>query len=145
MEDFQMFVKQLSVFMENKPGRLYHLTKTLGDNGIDLVTLSIADTKDFGIVRFIARDNAKALEVLRKAGFTVGETELIGIEVDDRAGALSRVLEILEENNISIEYLYSFVLTSCKKAKILLRVENAAEALKILEKENISLLSEKIL
>lgn len=140
-----MFVKQLSVFMENKPGRLYHLTNTLGENGIDLVTLSIADTKDYGIVRFIARDNKKALEVLKNAGFTVGETELIGIEVDDESGALSRVLGIFEHNNISIEYLYSFVITNCKKAKILLRVENAEAALKMLEKENISLLSEKIL
>jgi hypothetical protein len=131
--------------MENKPGRLFHLTKTLGDNGIDLVTLSIADTKDYGIVRFIARDNKKALEVLKNAGFTVGETELIGIEVKDEAGALSRVLGILEKNNISIEYLYSFVPSSCQSAKILLRVEDAQGAVKILEKENISLLSEKIL
>ena len=140
-----MFVKQLSVFMENKPGRLYHLTNTLGENGIDLVTLSIADTKDYGIVRFIARDNKKALEVLKKAGFTVGETELIGIEVKDEAGALARVLGIFDKNGISIEYLYSFVLTNCSTAKILLRVEDAENALKILEKEDISLLSEKIL
>lgn len=140
-----MFVKQLSVFMENKPGRLYHLTKTLGDNGIDLVTLSIADTKDYGIVRFIARDNKRALEVLKKEGFTVGETELIGIEVSDRAGALASALKVLEQNSISIEYLYSFVHTGSGKAKILLRVEDAGKALKAFEKEDAEILSEKIL
>ncbi len=86
-----MLVKQLSVFMENRPGRLYKLTNALGKEGIDFVTLSIADTKDFGIVRFIARDNEKAYEILKQAGFTVGITELIGVEVNDRPNALRKL------------------------------------------------------
>ena len=93
-----MLVKQLSVFMENRPGRLYKLTHTLGEEGIDFVTLSIADTKDFGIVRFIARDNDRAYEVLKKAGFTVGITELIGVEVEDRPNALAKVVQLMEES-----------------------------------------------
>lgn len=140
-----MFVKQLSVFMENKPGRLFHLTKTLGESGVDLVTLSIADTKDFGIVRFIARDNKKALEAVKKAGFTASETELIGVEIKDEPGALSRVLGIFNDSGISIEYLYSFVLTGTSSAKILLRVEDTKRALELLERENIPLLNEKFL
>ncbi len=140
-----MLVKQLSVFMENRPGRLYKLTNALGKEGINFVTLSIADTKDFGIVRFIARDNDRAYEILKREGFTVGQTELIGVEVDDQPNALATVIEILDEKNINIEYLYSFVLTNHNTAKILMRVENTDAALKVLQEKGIKLLSEKIL
>ena len=140
-----MLVKQLSVFMENRPGRLYKLTNALGKEGINFVTLSIADTKDFGIVRFIARDNDRAYEILKREGFTVGQTELIGVEVDDQPNALATVIEILDEKNINIEYLYSFVLTNHNTAKILMRVENTDAVLKILQEKGIKLLSEKIL
>ena len=140
-----MVVKQLSVFMENRPGRLYQLTHALGKEGIDFVTLSIADTKDFGIVRFIARDNERAYEILKNEGFTVGQTELIGVEVEDNPNALASVIEILDEKNINIEYLYSFVLTNHNTAKILMRVENTEQAVKVLEEKGIKLLSEKIL
>ena len=140
-----MLVKQLSVFMENRPGRLYKLTNALGKEGINFVTLSIADTKDFGIVRFIARDNDRAYEILKREGFTVGQTELIGVEVDDQPNALATVIEILDEKNMNIEYLYSFVLTNHNTAKILMRVENTDAALKILQEKGIKLLSEKIL
>ena len=140
-----MLVKQLSVFMENRPGRLYKLTHALGKEGIDFVTLSIADTKDFGIVRFIARDNERAYEILKNEGFTVGQTELIGVEVEDNPNALASVIEILDGKNINIEYLYSFVLTNHNTAKILMRVENTEQAVKVLEEKGIKLLSEKIL
>ena len=131
--------------MENRPGRLYKLTHALGKEGIDFVTLSIADTKDFGIVRFIARDNERAYEILKNEGFTVGQTELIGVEVEDNPNALASVIEILDEKNINIEYLYSFVLTNHNTAKILMRVENTEQAVKVLEEKGIKLLSEKIL
>ena len=140
-----MLVKQLSVFMELWPGRLYKLTHALGKEGIDFVTLSIADTKDFGIVRFIARDNEKAYEVLKNEGFTVGITELIGVEVADRPNALAEVVQLMEESNINIEYLYSFVLTNHNSAKILMRVNDTERAVNLLEAKGIKLLSEKIL
>lgn len=140
-----MLVKQLSVFMENRPGRLYKLTHALGQEGIDFVTLSIADTKDYGIVRFIARDNDRAYEILEQAGFTVGQTELIGVEVEDKPNALAEVIALLEEENINIEYLYSFVLTNHNSAKILMRVEDTERAVKLLGERGIKLLSEKIL
>ena len=140
-----MLVKQLSVFMENRPGRLYKLTHALGQEGIDFVTLSIADTKDYGIVRFIARDNDRAYEILKQAGFTVGQTELIGVEVEDKPNALAEVIALLEEENINIEYLYSFVLTNHNSAKILMRVEDTERAVKWLGERGIKLLSEKIL
>ncbi len=140
-----MLVKQLSVFMENRPGRLYKLTHALGQEGIDFVTLSIADTKDYGIVRFIARDNDRAYEILKQAGFTVGQTELIGVEVEDKPNALAEVIALLEEENINIEYLYSFVLTNHNSAKILMRVEDTERAVKLLGERGNKLLSEKIL
>ena len=140
-----MLVKQLSVFMENRPGRLFKLTNALGKEGIDFVTLSIADTKDFGIVRFIARDNEKAYEVLKREGFTVGQTELIGVEVDDKPNALAEVVALMEEADMNIEYLYSFVLTNHNTAKILMRVEDTDRAVKMLEEKGIKMLSEKIL
>ena len=142
-----MLVKQLSVFMENRPGRLSKLTHTLGKEGIDFVTLSIADTKDFGIVRFIARENERAYEVLKREGFTVGITELIGVEVDDKPNALAEVVALIEEADTNIEYLYSFVLTERNTAKILMRVDDkdAARAVSLLTEKGIRLLSEKIL
>ncbi len=140
-----MLVKQLSVFMENKPGRLYKLTNALGKEGLDFVTLSIADTKDYGIVRFIARDNDKAYEVLKNAGFAVEQTSLIGVEVPDVPNALAEVIGLLEKEDINIEYLYSFVLTNYNTAKILLKVEDTDKAIKLFEGKGIKLLSEKIL
>ncbi len=140
-----MLVKQLSVFMENRPGRLYKLTNALGKAGIDFVTLSIADTKDFGIVRFIARDNERAYEILKKEGFTVGITVRLGVEVDDKPNALAEVVALMEEANMNIEYLYSFVLTNHNSAKILMRVEDTDRAVRLLEGKGIRLLSEKIL
>ena len=142
-----MLVKQLSVFMENRPGRLSKLTHTLGKEGIDFVTLSIADTKDFGIVRFIARENERAYEVLKREGFTVGITELIGVVVDDKPNALAEVVALIEEADMNIEYLYSFVLTERNTAKILMRVDDkdAARAVSLLTEKGIRLLSEKIL
>ena len=142
-----MLVKQLSVFMENRPGRLSKLTHTLGKEGIDFVTLSIADTKDFGIVRFIARENERAYEVLKREGFTVGITELIGVEVDGKPNALAEVVALIEEADMNIEYLYSFVLTERNTAKILMRVDDkdTARAVSLLTEKGIRLLSEKIL
>ncbi len=139
-----MLVKQLSVFMENRPGRLFSLTQTLGKQGIDLVTLSIADTQDYGIVRFIARDNDKAFQVLKDAGFMVSQTELIGIEVADSPNALADVISLLEAENINIEYLYSFF-SNQNRAKILLRVKDTDKAVNILTVNGIKLLSEKIM
>ena len=140
-----MLVKQLSVFMENRPGRLYKLTHALGKEGIDFVTLSIADPKDFGIARFTARDTERAYEILKNEGFTVGITELIGVEVDDKPNALAEVISLMEAANMNIEYLYSFVLTNHNSAKILMRVEDTDRAVKMLEEKGIKMLSEKIL
>lgn len=138
-------VKQMAVFMENRKGRIGELTKVLKKNNIDLVTLSIADTKDFGILRCITRDNARAEQALRAAGFTVTTTELIGVEVADKPGRLAEVTEFLEENDVNIEYLYSFARQSVGTGIILFKVDNEALALKALKDKGVKILEEAII
>ena len=138
-------VKQMAVFMENRKGRIGELTKVLKKNNIDLVTLSIADTKDFGILRCITRDNARAEQALRAAGFTVTTTELIGGEVADKPGRLAEVTELLEENDVNIEYLYSFARQSVGTGIILFKVDNEALALKALKDKGVKILEEAII
>ena len=138
-------VKQMAVFMENSKGRIGELTKVLKKNNIDLVTLSIADTKDFGILRCITRDNARAEQALRAAGFTVTTTELIGVEVADKPGRLAEVTELLEENDVNIEYLYSFARQSVGTGIILFKVDNEALALKALKDKGVKILEEAII
>lgn len=138
-------VNQMAVFIENRKGRILELTQVLKKNNIDLLTLSIADTKDFGILRCITRDNEKAQKVLKEAGFTVTSTELIGVEVSDTPGGLANVLSILSEQNINVEYLYSFAHTSTKNAVILFKVSDDEQALKILNKNNIKVMDTNII
>lgn len=133
-------VKQMAVFIENRKGRILQLTKVLKDSGIDLITLSIADTKDFGILRCMTRDNEKAERVLKDAGFTVTSTQLIGIEVPDSPGGLADVLQMLDEQSINVEYLYSFAHTSTHNAVILFKVADEKLAIKILKDNNIKVL-----
>ena len=126
-------VKQLSVFIENKPGRIYRLTQLLSKNNIDLIMLSIADTKDFGILRLITNDINNSFKLLKEAGYTVSITELIGVEVPDSPGGLVQVLAVFDQAGISVEYLYSFARTSDKTAIILFRVEDSKSALEKLK------------
>lgn len=139
-----MLVNQIAVFLENRKGRVGDFAKVLADNKIDLVSMSIADTKEFGILRAITRDNALAVKVLREAGFTVTSSDLIGIEVEDRAGGLSEVLEILNKGDVAIEYLYSYARTEAKKAIILLKVSDIDSAIKVIKESNIKVLEYSI-
>ncbi len=140
-----MFVDQIAVFIENRKGRLLELTEVLAKNNIDLVTLSVADTNDFGILRAMTRDNKRAVEVLRAAGFTVSSNNLIGVEVPDEPGGLAKVLKCLDNNSIGIEYLYSFAHTNDNKAIILFRVENETKALEALKNAKIKVLEGSII
>ncbi len=138
-------VEQMAVFMENRQGRIMELAKTLKENAIDLITLSIADTKDFGILRCIARDNSKAQKVLKDAGFTVTTTKLIGVEVADEPGGMCDILTLLGDKNINIEYLYSYAHVATKKAIILFKVSDEELALKILNENGIKLLDNGVI
>ena len=136
-------VKQISVFVENKKGRLAKITDVLARAGIDLIALSIADTANFGIMRCIVSDTDKAIALLRENGLTANVTNVIATEVADRPGGLAGVLKILDEAGIGIEYLYSSVRTPNRNAVIIFRVEDISAAEQALENNSIKLLDEK--
>lgn len=135
-----MKVQQISVFLENKSGRLAELTDILGNNGINIRALSIADTSDFGILRLIVSDPEQAWKVLKSSGFTVSMTDVIAVEVKDEPGGLAFVLKLLEAANINIEYLYAFLEKSSNDALVVFRVEQIDEAIQLLAKNEINLL-----
>ena len=138
-----MFVEQISIFLENKSGRLAEVTKILGDNQIDISALSIADTTDFGILRLIVNNPEKAVHVLKEKGFTVSSTSVIAIGIQDRPGGLSKALEILDQAKIGIEYMYAFVGKAEDEAMVLLRVEDPTKAVETLRTNDVSVLSAK--
>lgn len=140
-----MLIKQISVFVENKQGRLHMLTDVLAKEGIDLKALTIADTTDFGIMRCIVQDPEKTLKVIRDNNFTATITEVIAAEVPDVPGGLSNVLKILSDNGISVEYLYSFVRMHKNNALIIFRVEDPEAAVKILKDNNVNVLPGEVL
>ena len=133
-------VKQISIFLENKSGRLANVTKVLGDNGVNIRALSIADTTDFGILRLIVSDPEKAWNVLKTEGFTVSSTEVIAVQIPDQPGGLASVLASLESLGVNIEYMYAFVGKSNEEAVVVFRVESIDQAIPILQKGGVRLL-----
>ena len=135
-----MLIEQLSIFVENKPGRLAEITKMLEENNIDIRALSIADTRDFGIMRLIVNNPAKAEKVFKDAGCTVSLTNVIAIGVEDKPGGLASAMEILFQNHISVEYMYAFISRTDETAFVILRVEDNESALKALDKNGVRIL-----
>ena len=135
--------KQISVFLENKAGRLSHVTRVLGDAGINIRALSIADTSDFGILRIIVNDPARAYRILKDAGFTVSETEVIAVQVSDTPGGLAAVLEQMSEANLNIEYLYAFLGTAENDALVVFKVEDIDKACSNFKEKGIKFIDEK--
>ncbi|MDF2524739.1 MAG: amino acid-binding domain protein [Clostridiales bacterium] len=138
-----MLIKQISVFLENKSGRLAEVTKVLAENNIDISALSIADTTDFGILRLILNQPEEAEKVLRENGFAVNFTNVIAIAVPDVPGGLASALEILEKEGIGIEYMYAFIGKAENEALVILRIEDNEKGIEALEKNNIKVLSAK--
>jgi len=135
-----MLIEQLSIFVENKQGRMAEITKLLEANSIDIRALSIADTRDFGIMRLIVNNPSKAEKVFKEAGCTVSLTNVIAIGVEDKPGGLSKAMEVLFENHISVEYMYAFISKTDDTAFVILRVEDNESALKALDKNGIRIL-----
>jgi len=135
-----MKVKQLSIFMENRAGRLAEIARQLGEARINIRALSLADTSDFGILRLIVNDVDKAMNILRDSGHTVSLTEVVAVEVPDRPGGLASVLEPLRDAGVNVEYMYAFVEKATDKAVVIFRFEDVDAAVKVLAKANISVL-----
>ena len=134
-----MTIKQISVFLENKSGRLAEVLDTLGGENIKINALTIADTSDFGILRLIVNNFQKAVEALKVKGFTVNITEVIAVSTPNQAGSFAKVLRTLSDETISIEYMYAFKAENC--AIIILRPDSIDLALNVLNNHKISLLS----
>lgn len=137
-----MKLNQLSVFLENKPGRLSAPCKALAEAGINILTLSLADTQQFGILRIIVRDWQKAKAVLEKAGNVVNVTEVIAVEVADRPGGLGDVLQVIEKAGVNLEYMYAFTFRSEDKAILVFRFEDPDAAARLLESSGINVLAD---
>ena len=135
-----MQVKQISVFIENRTGRLLEVTRILGKGDINIRALSLADTSEFGILRLIVNKPDTALDLLRNAGFTVNETEVVAVEVPDRPGGLAEVLGIFSEASLNIEYMYAFVEKMTDHAVMIFRFENIPEAIRLLKDKNVRIL-----
>lgn len=138
-----MEVKQISVFLENKKGRLWEALDVLAKAQINIRALSIADTSEFGILRLIVPDPEKAKKVLAKSNFTVRENDVIAVSVPDKPGGLAGALKVLTDADINVEYVYAFVEKSWKEAVVVLRTENINKGKKALKKAGVTVLSSK--
>ena len=119
-----MAIKQLTVFVENKQGTVVSVTDILSKHNINLRALSIAETQDFGILRLIVNDETTAEKVLKEAGYLIKITEVVGVKIGDAPGKLTAALQVLDENNINMEYLYAFMARTEKHAYVVIRVED---------------------
>ena len=135
-----MFIKQLSIFVENKPGRLAEITGMLGEHKIDIRAVSISDTKDFGILRVIVNQPDETERILKSAGYTVSITYVIAIGIDDQPGGLAAAMRVLYENQISVDYMYAFLSKSDKPASVILRVNDNERAAAVLKENGIQVL-----
>jgi hypothetical protein len=136
-----MKIKQLSLFLENKPGALSRPVKLLAQAKINLLTLSIADTQNFGILRLVVKDWEKAKRLLEKDGAVVRVTDLLAVEVADRPGGLAEMLTALEKSGVNVEYMYGFTLQQQGKGLLAFRFDDPDRAIDALKKKGINVLS----
>jgi hypothetical protein len=137
-----MKLPQLSVFLENRPGSLMEPLKVLAAADINLVSISLADTEQFGILRLVLKDWEFAKSVLEKDGWVVNVSDVVAVDVDDQPGGLVKMLAILAETGINIEYMYAFALRRNVKAVLLFRFEDPDAAIEVLEKAGIGVIQE---
>ena len=136
-------VEQISVFVENKSGRLAEVTELLARNGINIRALSLADTADFGILRLIVNDLEKTKGILKDNGFTVGRNEVVAVEVPDKPGGLAAILGALQGKGINVEYMYAFVQKCEGNAVLIFRFDDTEKAVDTLQKAGIRALSQE--
>jgi len=138
-----MFAEQISIFIENREGRLAEVTAILRDAHVNIRALSLADTTDFGVMRLIVDNTEAAEKVLEKNGFKVGKTQVLAVEVKDEPGGLNMILDPFLENEINVEYMYPFINPHCKNAIMIFRFDDHDKALKILAQKNIKVFSSR--
>ena len=136
-----MQIQQLSSFVENKSGRLAEITEILGQAGVDIRAISVADTSDFGILRLIVDKPKEAVEALRAANLTVSLTSVIAVGIDDKPGEFAKAMRVLADGEIGVEYMYAFISRDKGKAYVILRVLESDKAVECLKASGISLLN----
>jgi hypothetical protein len=132
-----MIIKQLSVFLENKSGRLTEVTKAMADHDVNISAFSIAETADYGILRMIVNKPEETEKMLKQKGFSVHTTNVICLIVPHKPGGLYRALQILSDNNISVEYMYAFAMAD--EASVVIRTDDLEEAIKVLQEHKMEL------
>ena len=132
-----MKVEQISIFLENRAGRLAEVTRVLSEGGINIRALSLADTSDFGILRLILTDHEKAKQILKENGFTVGRTNVVAVEVQDKPGGLHQILDLLSGSGVNVEYMYAFVQQSGRNAVLIFRFDKTDKAIELLKANGI--------
>jgi hypothetical protein len=137
-----MFIKQISIFVENKPGRISEIISLLGDNNIDIAALSLADTAKYGVLRIIVDNPEKTVSLLEADGVAVKVNNVIGIAVENTPGGLAKALTVLTRGGITIEYIYAFVCNSEKGALVVIRTDNKEKAVEMLLENGITILKE---
>ncbi len=137
-----MTVTQISIFVENKPGVLVKIMKTLGDAGVDIRALSVADTQDFGILRMITSDNGKAKAALADIGCVTSVTQVIAARVSDTPGATTDMVALLADHGLNIEYMYAFISSKDNRAYIVIRIKDTEKAVKVLKDAGVYLAEE---
>ncbi|UGV41115.1 ACT domain-containing protein [Methanococcoides orientis] len=135
----EKMIKQISLFAENKPGRLANIAEKFKESGINIRAFTIAEAGDFGIIRMVVDNPDSAHKVLHDAGFTVSETNVLGVEMEDVPGQLAMIADVLSEKDINIDYAYAFV-TKTEKAFLIIRVNDIRGAVKALDDANVRLL-----
>ncbi len=140
-----MSVKQISVFLENKKGRLAEVTRVLSREKINIRALSLADTADFGVLRIIVNNPERCLSVLKSGGFVAQVTEVVAVEVQDKPGGLSRILEVLDAENVNVEYMYAYVEKTKDNAIVICKIDDRERALTVLAKNDIPTVNGEVL
>lgn len=138
-----MKITQISIFLENKKGRLFEAAATLGRAHVDIKALTIAENEDFGVLRLIVDKPDEALAALKENGFVASLTDIVAVEVSDRPGGLAEVLAILNEQDLNVEYMYAFVEKTEEKAIVVFRFDNIDKAVTVLTKNNIRVIGKK--
>jgi hypothetical protein len=138
-----MKITQISVFLENRKGRLYDVCSLLGNNGVNIRALTIAETESFGVLRIVVDKSDFAIKLLRDNHFVANFTDVVAVEVPDKPGGLASILKVLAENDVNIEYMYGFVEKFTDKALLVMRFEDTDFAQQILAKHNIRVVAEK--
>ncbi len=138
-----MEITQISVFLENRKGRLHELCSLLGDNNINIMALTIAETETFGVLRMVTDKPDEALKLLKKSGFTARQTRVLAVEVGNEPGSLARIVKIFDENDANVEYMYAFAHTINDKALLVFKIEDFEQAQKLLKDNGVNLIRMK--